>query len=225
MTTVAQVKQAARPLLERNSDLTLVGRMIVVKPVRHILRGVYMARSIDATTFTPTWFVVFMFEYKAHPTFNWGGRLYNQAHGPWDIRNPATPQVMCDEIESEALPLLRPIQTIDDFAAFVSKERFRVTCLENWVIRKVVVDIARGDFDSALAICAEFPREHPAVPSPLYEDHDAVLPVLRPLLEANDRAGLARVLHQWESDSVKACKLEKVWESTLFPFELQNGGK
>jgi hypothetical protein len=221
MTTVAQVKQAVRPLLERNSDLALVGRLIVIKPVLHLLRGVYFAGSIDHNAFTPTWLVVPMFRHGAHVVFNWGARLYNRSHGPWDIRNPATPRVMCEEIERHALPFVRSVQTVDDFANFASRERFREQCLENHRIRKIVIDIARGDFDSALAICAQFPREHPAAPSPFYEDHDAILPVLRPMLEAGDRAGLARVLHQWEADSIRACKLEKLWEPTPFPFELQ----
>ena len=221
MTTAAQVKQVVRPLLERNPDLALVGRLVLIKPVHHLLRGVYFARSLDPGTFTPTWLVVPMFRYGAHVVFNWGNRLYNRSHGPWDISNPATPHVMCDEIERHALPLIRPIQTPDDFAAFASEERFPVMYLDNFRIAKVVVDIARGDFDAARAICAQFPQEHPAVPPTLYEDHDAILPVLRPLLAANDRGGLARVLHKWEADSVKACKLDKFWEPTPFPFELQ----
>ena len=37
MTTVAQIKRVTRPLLERNSDLAPVGRIVVIKPVRHLL--------------------------------------------------------------------------------------------------------------------------------------------------------------------------------------------
>jgi hypothetical protein len=33
MTTIAQVREVVRPLLQRNPDLELVGRLIVVKPV------------------------------------------------------------------------------------------------------------------------------------------------------------------------------------------------
>jgi hypothetical protein len=54
MTTVAQVKQVVQPLLQSNPDLALVGRMIVVKPVHHLLRGVYLARSSDPDDFVPT---------------------------------------------------------------------------------------------------------------------------------------------------------------------------
>src|SRR5262245_61742529 len=130
MTTVAQVRQAVRPLLDRNPDLALVGRLILIKPVNHLLRGVYIDRSLDPSTFSPTWLIVPMFRCGAHVIFNWGQRLCEPSHGPWDIRNPATPQVMCEDIEHKALPLVRSIQTIDDFAGFASEERFGAMCLE-----------------------------------------------------------------------------------------------
>ena len=48
MTTVAQVKQLVQPLLQRNPDLALVGRLVVVKSVHHILRGISIGR-VDVT--------------------------------------------------------------------------------------------------------------------------------------------------------------------------------
>src|SRR5919197_255294 len=111
MTTAAQIKQAVRPLLERGPDLALVGRLVLIKPVQHLLRGVYFARSLDHNAFVPTWLVVPMFRYRTRVIFNWGDRLYKPSHGPWDIKNPATPQVMCEEIEHRALPLVRSVQT------------------------------------------------------------------------------------------------------------------
>ncbi len=62
MTTVAQVKHAVQPLLQRNPDLVLAGRLIVVKPMHHILRGIHLGRSLDPLLFVPTWAVIFLFE-------------------------------------------------------------------------------------------------------------------------------------------------------------------
>ncbi|MEZ5849035.1 MAG: hypothetical protein R3D68_00100 [Hyphomicrobiaceae bacterium] len=45
MTTAAQVKRMAKPLLARHPDLALVGRMIVIRPVRHVLRAIYIDRT------------------------------------------------------------------------------------------------------------------------------------------------------------------------------------
>ena len=53
MTTISQVKKAVQPLLQRNHDLALVGRLVVLKPVHHILRGVYIDRSSIPDEFMP----------------------------------------------------------------------------------------------------------------------------------------------------------------------------
>src|SRR5215813_4686086 len=122
MTTVAQVKQAVKPLLQRNPDLALVGRLVVVKPVHHILRGIYIDRSIDPLAFVPTWSVIVMCEPRRDFTYRWGGRVYGSL-GNWNINDPDFPVLMCDAIEREALLPMRSIVTIDDFVKFTSRER------------------------------------------------------------------------------------------------------
>ena len=133
MTTVAQVREVVQPLLQRNPDLALVGRLVVIKPVHHILRGIYIDRSLDSQLFIPTWAVTFLFEPSESFSYNWGGRLYNRAHGAWVVTNPATSAVMCEE----------------------------------------------------------------------------------------NRLGLVRLLRDWEASSVEHLKLQKLWEPTPFPIELQ----
>jgi hypothetical protein len=225
MTTVAQVKQAVQPLLQRNPDLALVGRLVVIKPVHHILRGISVGRSLDPLLFVPTWAVVFLFEPRESFSYNWGQRIYRPPPGPgvWDITDPRTPATMCEEIERIALPLLRPIRTIDDFVAFTSKERFRDTYLDLYEERRIFVDVARGDLDAARAICAYFAtdramRRYGAL---MEEEYDRITKTLCPLIAANDRSGLVRLLRGWEAHSVKRLKLEKLWEPTPFPLELQ----
>ena len=46
---------------------------------------------------------------------------------------------------------------------------------------------------------------------------------LVPLVEADDREGMARVLGQWEAAMIKKLKLEKYWAKQPFPLEEQNG--
>ena len=70
------------------------------------------------------------------------------------------PAKMCEAIEEQALPLLRPIETIDDFVGFATKERFRNTHLDLYEHRKIFVDVARGDLDSARSICEYMATDH-----------------------------------------------------------------
>lgn len=220
MTTVAQVRQVAQPLLKRNPDLVLVGRLVVIKPVHHILHGVYIDRSIDRLTFVPTWSVIFMFEPRKDFGYRWGARVCGPSGG-WNITDPDLPALMCEAIESEALPPMRSIKTLDDFVRFTSKERFPDTYLDLYEMSKVFVDVARGDLKVARSICeymATDEAQRRYLPD-MQERYDRVTKELCPLIAANDRPGLAQLLHSYEAQSVKNLKLEKFWEPTPFPIE------
>jgi hypothetical protein len=222
MTTIAQVKQVVQPLLQRNPDLVLVGRRVFITPIRHILRGITLMRSIDPKLFIPAWAVVFLFEPSDSLSLNWGEGIYKVT---WDVTNPDLPAKMCEAIEEQALPLLRPIETIDDFVGFATKERFRDTYLDLYEHRKIFVDIARGDLDSARSICEYMATEHAKrryLPLKMDEEYNRITNELCPLVAKNDRAGLARLLHKYEEGSVRAMKLEKYWEPTPFPIELES---
>lgn len=220
MTTIAQVKQVALPLLQRNPDLVLVGRRVLIKPIQHILRGISFGRSIAPNLFIPAWAVIFLFEPSDSLSLNWGERIYKVA---WDVANPDLPVKMCEAIEEQALPLLRPIKTINDFVGFATKERFRDTYLDLYEHRKIFIDIARGDLDSARSICEYMATDHAKrryLPLKMNEEYDRITKELCPLIAVNDRFGLARLLHKYEESSVRAMKLEKYWEPTPFPIEL-----
>ena len=224
MTTISQVKRAVQPLLQRNPDLALVGRLVVIKPVHHILRGVYIDRSLDANLFVPTWFVMPMFKPKDSISFAWGDRMYRPTAGRWDVTDPQASPLMCEEIERVALPLLRKVQSIDDLVRFTSKKRFKdyYLDLDLHKDKKIYVDVARGDLESASKLCAflaEFARTTEVGWE--REDYGKIAKTLGPLLAANDRTGLAQVLRDCEAYSTKKLKLEKLWEPTPFPLELQ----
>lgn len=222
MTTVAQVKQAVQPLLQRNPDLALVGRLVVVKPLHHIHRGIYIDRSGDPGLFVPTWAVNPLFEPGATFGYTWGDRIYRPRpdRRPWDVNDPAISTILCEQIEQVALPLLRPVQSIDDFVAFASKERFQTQYLDLFPSRKIYVDIARGDFDSARE-AYEFLAARGGDPlGP--KAFDRMTKTLFPLIAAKDRPALAQMLREFELAGVKRDKLEKCWEPTPFPLELQS---
>jgi hypothetical protein len=221
MTTISQVKRAVQPLLQRNPDLALAGRLVVIKPVHHILRGIFIDRSLDSNVFVPTWLVMFMFKPNDRITFNWGERIYCPDPGRWDITDPQASLLMCAEIERVALRRLRPLQTIDDIVKFASRRRFRNACLDFDERKKVYVDVACGDFKSATIRCALIAKT--ARVGWEQEESDKISKSLGPLLKANNRAGMAQVLRDCEAYSAKKLKLEKLWEPTPFPLELQSG--
>ena len=58
---------------------------MIIKPVRHILRGINLMRSINPSLFIPTWAVIFLFEPSDGLSLNWGERIYKVT---WDVTNP-----------------------------------------------------------------------------------------------------------------------------------------
>jgi hypothetical protein len=222
MTTVSQVKQAVQPLLQRNPDLALVGRLVIIKPVHHVLCCVYIDRSLDPLSFVPTSSVLLLSELKKDFGYIWGGRVRGKT-GNWKITDPGLPEAMCEAIEREALEPMRSINTIDDFISFTAKERFPTHYLDLYPATRLIADIARGDLTAAKAICKYLKtKEGKAEYFYLQEKYDRVMQELCPLVASSDRAGLAKLLHSYEAQSVKNLKIEKFWERTPFPIELQS---
>jgi hypothetical protein len=222
MTRVAQIRQVVRPLLERNSDLALVGRLIVVKPVRHLLLGVYIGRSLDPLLHVPTWSVLLLSDVQKRFGFLWGERVRRQ--GGWQSTDPGVSSAMCEAIEQEALAPMRSIKTFDDFIDLTSKLRNPRRHLDLFPIARLTVDIARGDLVAAEAICKYLKtKEGKAEYFYMQERYERAVQELCPLVAVNDRAGLANLLHSYEAQTVKNLKLEKYWERTPFPIELESG--
>jgi hypothetical protein len=218
MTTAAQAKRLLRPLLAANSDLSLVGRLLAIKPVQHILRGVFLDATSDRNQFRPTWAVVFLFHPGAGFHFNWSAEIYAGTGHGWLISEEGVDEALCEAIEREALPLLRPVQSIDDFVSFTSKERFLSTWLDGYPYRRVLIDAARGDFDAANALC-EMMADQRSRSSYWAEQYDPILIHIWPHIKRHNRIALAEVLHEWEFEAVKREKLEGIWEPTPFPIE------
>ena len=46
-TRPSDIKRYLKPLLQQRSDLVLVGRRLIIRPVRHLLRGAFLDRTSD----------------------------------------------------------------------------------------------------------------------------------------------------------------------------------
>jgi hypothetical protein len=222
MPTVAQIKKAVQPLLQRNPDLALINRLIVIKPVHHIQRGIFFKPG-EADRFIPVWTVNVLFapQVLGFDTI-WARDVYaHPLRSGFYTYHPDVSEILCEQIERVALPLLRQVQTVDDFAAFNTAERFPGQPLEGFKYIKVYVDIARGDLDAALEICKYMRSKDKDNFSHLPRTYDVITNEFYPMLIANDRVGLARHLRNYELAEIKRRKLEKFWEPTPFPLELQ----
>ena len=78
-------------------------------------------------------------------------------------------------------------------------------------------------YPAARTICAYFAtdRAKKRYSVGMKEEYDRITKTLCPLVAAGDRLGLVQLLRDWEASSVEHLKLQKLWEPTPFPIELQ----
>jgi hypothetical protein len=222
MTTLRQVKRLLIPLIRRNGDLAPYGRWLILKPVRHVLRGILIERTGEASRFRPWWAVSHLCDPLDSFPLNWATMIHRG--GLWQWENPTIQEELFEAIEQQALPTLRAIESLADFVEFASsKERFPLTAFDGYLLRKAGVDAALGNLDSARAICRELATGRTRWSMPLMrEDFLRVTETLCPLLESGDRPAIARLLHEWEAYTIEKLKLQDIWEKTPFPLELES---
>jgi hypothetical protein len=226
MTTAAQVKTLVQPLLTRHADLALVGRWLFLKPIHHFARAILIDRTLGPEHFNPRWAVVHLFEWRRFFMLDWGELLYNETStrpGLWKISDSDIDLALCREIEARALPALRALDSLDKYIDFVSRHYFRHKLFE-WPKVRIIVEVALGDLDAARTTMdmqlANWSADHPAYDQ---EDRDELerIRALCVRLAADDRAGMASLLHEWEAATAKNLKIGHLWQSTPFPLELK----
>ena len=114
------------------------------------------------------------------------------------------------------------IQSLDDFASFASTQEWFPGCFDGFLLRSIVVETARGNLESARAIGTKLATGRTRWSAPHFRSELDRVMQLCPLLEAEDRAGLVRLLREWEADSVRNLGLEDLWEQVPFPIELRH---
>lgn len=230
MTTAAQVRKLMAPILERNPDLALVGRWIFVKPVHHLARAILIDRNSSPDQLVPRWAVMHLFEAKDFFSLDWGEFLANERsrrRGLWFITQPDIDLALSEAIETQALPQLRAMATLGDFLAYLARIPMGRKMFD-WPTRRIILDAALGELQAAKATCDAHCADWSVDKAEYDDDSRAKYRRLRELcgcLDANDRAGIAKLLHDWEAFTVKALKVEHLWESTPFPLEMNAATK
>jgi hypothetical protein len=222
MSTIADVKRLIRSFPLQHPEMTILGRMIAISPVRHVLRSLFIDGSSGKGAFKPYWGMFPLCIPTRGIYAGYGFYLWNHAHGPWNTDKPDAATVLLDEIERNALPILRPVQTLQDFMIFMSTYHDRDR-LYGFPHMRIILESALGNLDAARTIwtseLSKWTERH-------YLHFDGEPENMRrrqalgACLMADDRAGIAALLHEFEVFTVTSNKLEKIWQRTPFPVEL-----
>lgn len=224
MTTRRQIRELTAPLLARHEDLALAGRMIVLKPVHHLLRFVFIDRTGDPDVYNPKWSLTDLFHKLDDVPLGLGDSMLRDRrdkHAPWWLwSDPTAREEFVEIVERIALPKLRAIETLQDYLKFALPTS-PLTLKHYWGMQ-LFFSIAIGDLDTARDIfvnnsdAAKYrgldKYKHGLTNRLIERGRD---------LSPDDRAEPARLLHEWEAYTVKKLKLRDVWERAPFPIELK----
>jgi hypothetical protein len=188
----SDLKRYLKPLLERRSDLMLTGRLLIIRPVRHLLRGAWFESSSDRTCFYLNWF--------AQPL----------AGGPWLHDRVATlyvdrPQFLplfyhC--LRKHVFERVGKITTLDAYRNTSDRTR---TNPSNYM---APVFLAEG-IEATRRLIAE---------GPIY-DSEAAIERFNALSEQGMEA-LRQYYYDREADTVGELKIAENWERAPFPIEV-----
>jgi hypothetical protein len=131
------------------------------------------------------------------------------------------PDAFVKACENRILPQLRSVTTLEEMIRFRSPDAPEFEGAVRWVICKIHFSAAFGRFDQALRRFERIKHWTHSRWGWRRPEFDHVADELIPLIRANDRDGVIRLLHAWEEDRVKTLGLEAIYERTPFPLELQ----
>jgi len=236
MSTTADMKRLLQPYVDRHDDLALVGRAVIIKPVRHLICGFFVDRTSAKTSLDPFWYVSLMYAPWMHKGFSWAG--YDLVRHT-NLEDKATPADIFQAMDI-AFAELRGI--LDGCSAFgIKLKAFRK--LEDFPIYRGLVQAAEGDFQRAVEDLSRYaageanhvqdkldfiekhtrprgrPRQRQLATLECIKTNLNAIETLISLLKERDRQGIANLLREWERGTATAWQIEHLWEPTPFPFE------
>lgn len=200
-TSTADLRRYLKPLLKLRPDLVLVGRMLLVRPIRHLLRGVFFAGR-DGT-----------FELPLSV-----GPVYGSASGD-DLRLYVLPHADEPDFEPRLMDVLRH-DVFDNVGAVTTLvqhgDRLALEGRRGSVdtADRVISYTLGGDREKAEACIAER-----GVKTGESEPWQRWAKEQRAFLD-RDIASVCAEYHAKEVEAAQAMKLGDAWEPTPFPVEL-----
>ncbi|GLS30521.1 hypothetical protein SAMN04488498_103166 [Mesorhizobium albiziae] len=223
MSANALIKKHLMPLLAGHPDIAVVGRWIMMKPIRHVLRGIVILSREHDNYFAPEWAVTHFCEPVGFFPLNWGDIIHRETPGLFYWNDPEAPAQFVKQIERDILPLFRSIETLDDMVAYLRTKPIPHRDFEIDELRGVSLHAARGDLAAARAKLDDLRNRRSlwCIPGFAEKEVSSVVDALGPLLDAGDRAGIARQLAEWEAMRIAKLPkgMAKIWEPTPFPVE------
>lgn len=204
-TRPADIKHYLKPLLKLRSDLVVIGRYLLIRPVRHVLRGVYLSRTNDKCKFQ----IVPLL--KPLCASNAGGLGYRDSiHDRiWRVWKPHFEPMLMDSLAHDVFESLGKITTLDDLGTELVSDASHVHSMG------VTALVLAGERERAAAYVREN-EERDASSS----DRARSWAEAQKRFLARDINDICAEAHATEAKTAKALKLQGIWEPSPFPVEV-----
>ncbi|MGX1788886.1 hypothetical protein ACWIGM_19230 [Bosea sp. NPDC055332] len=198
-TRPADIKRYLKTLLTDRDDLVLVGRHLLIRPVRHILRGALFDRTGERTRFQ-IW--RYLNPLYGHP----GSVGCDQSihRSLWEVTAAHFTPLLLDSLQHDIFAELGALTTLDGMARRLEGDRDKISPC-------VIALLLAGRAQTAGAIMDGLEARDPIWKHWLAKE--------RRLLDRDIKTVCAE-FHEREERTVQELKIASIWEPSPFPAEL-----
>jgi hypothetical protein len=204
-TRPADVKHYLKSLLKQRSDLVVVGRLLLIRPVRHVLRGVYFSPTSDKCRFR---IVPYLKPLCGGNPDGLGFR--DSTHDRiWRLWHPHFVPLLMDVLAQDIFEPLGKITGLDDLGTELVSDTHHAHGMG------VTALVLAGQYERAVAYIREKEERDAANSDRVRSWAEAQRKFL-----ARDITDICAEAHAAEAKTAKALKLQGVWEPSPFQVEL-----
>jgi hypothetical protein len=240
-TRPADIRRYLKPLLKVRDDLVLIDRWLMVRPVRHLLRGVYFERAGDPS--------LFYLRRTIKPLYvssgSWLGVGNRFGAAAWRVYEPYFQALLEAELAQEAFEPLGKITTISDFRAYLEADWDGRDEAETCIVTMLLC----GESERAARCLEQLKEDRARSTESQYQDlrerkargealesydlwmrelervrreGDSYYLRMRALFDSftRDVETFCAECHAREASIAKELKLDGIWEPSPFPIEL-----
>jgi hypothetical protein len=206
-TRPADLKRYLKPLLKQRRDLVLLDRLLIIRPVRHLLRGALFDRTSDKYRFR-----VWRYIRPLFPVDD-GGFFHTDIHSTeWEVWQPHFQAFLFDALAEDVFDFVGKLTSLADFHGDLGERDLGLRAR----FKASVAALVLGGQRERAAELIETERARTA-------DRDgywiSVINERRQLLE-RDSASLCAEFRSKEAEVAKHLNLGDAWQPAPFPVEV-----